>query len=118
MRFSIVGSGAVGGYYGAMLARAGHDVTFIARGAHLQAIRGHGMAVKSPLGDFTVEARAEEVPADAPPADVAIFAVKASSNRGTMSLLGRAIRGGAAALTLQNGVDSVNEVAAAIGERP
>jgi 2-dehydropantoate 2-reductase len=116
MRFSIVGSGAVGGYYGAMLARAGHDVTFIARGPHLQAIRAHGMAVKSPLGDFTVEARAEADPADAPPADVAIFAVKAYSNRDAMPLLARAIRGGAVALTLQNGVDSVNDVAAAIGE--
>lgn len=115
MRFSIVGSGAVGGYYGAKLARAGHDVTFIARGAHLQAIRRHGLAVKSPLGDFTVKARAEDDPANAPPADVVIFTVKAYSNPDALGLLKRAVTGGAVALTLQNGVDSADEVAAAIG---
>ena len=57
MRFAILGSGAVGGYYGAKLARAGHDVTFIARGAHLAAIRERGLEIRSPmLGDFTVRA--------------------------------------------------------------
>ena len=48
MRIAIMGSGAVGGYYGARLALAGHDVTFIARGAHLEAIRARGLHVKSP----------------------------------------------------------------------
>ena len=70
MKFAILGSGAVGGYYGAKLARAGHDVTFIARGAHLDAIRRDGLLVKSPLGDFTVQARAESDPADAPAAQL------------------------------------------------
>jgi len=64
MRFAIMGSGAVGGYYGARLAHAGHDVTFIARGAHLDAIRAGGLQVRSPaLGDFVVRARAEQDPA-------------------------------------------------------
>ena len=59
MRIAVLGSGAVGGYYGAKLARAGHDVTFIARGAHLRAIRERGLEVRSPmLGDFTVQAQA------------------------------------------------------------
>ena len=58
MRFAIVGSGAVGGYYGALLARAGHEVAFIARGAHLEAIRARGLAVRGPLGDFVVRAQA------------------------------------------------------------
>ena len=71
MRFSIVGSGAVGGYYGAKLAHAGHEVTFIARGDHLRAIRDRGLTVKSGLGDFTVRARAEDRPENVPPADVA-----------------------------------------------
>ena len=54
MKFAILGSGAVGGYFGARLARAGQDVTFIARGAHLEAIRAKGLEVKSAkLGDFT-----------------------------------------------------------------
>lgn len=115
MRFAIVGSGAVGGYYGAKLARAGADVTFIARGAHLAAIRSHGLSIKSPLGDFEVNARAEEDPARVPPVDVAIFAVKAYSNAEAIPLLKAIVRDNAVALTMQNGVDSVDEIAAAIG---
>jgi 2-dehydropantoate 2-reductase len=117
MRFTIVGSGAVGGYYGAKLARAGHDVTFIARGAHLEAMRRDGLSVKSPLGDFSVRAKAESDPADAPAADVVIYAVKAYSNPEALGLLARAVRGDAVALTLQNGVDSVDELATTLGER-
>ena len=64
MKIAILGSGAVGGYYGARLALAGHDVTFIARGAHLAAIRARGLEVRSPsLGDFTVRAGDEHKPA-------------------------------------------------------
>jgi len=115
MRFAIIGSGAVGGYYGAKLAQAGHDVTFIARGAHLAAMRERGLAIKSPLGDFVVRARAEEDPTRVPPVDVAIFAVKAYSNAGALPLLGAAAGGDAVVLTLQNGVDSVDEVSAVVG---
>jgi 2-dehydropantoate 2-reductase len=117
MRFTIVGSGAVGGYYGAKLARAGHDVTFIARGAHLDAMRRDGLSVKSPLGDFSVRARAESDPSNAPAADVVIYAVKAYSNPEALDVLARSVRGDAAALTLQNGVDSADELAAVLGER-
>src|SRR6185503_16373620 len=71
MRFAILGSGAVGGYYGARLARAGHDVTFIARGAHLAAIRSRGLEIRSPMtGDFIVHARAEEDTSQVGPVDV------------------------------------------------
>jgi 2-dehydropantoate 2-reductase len=115
VRFAIVGSGAVGGYYGARLARTGHEVTFIARGAHLAAIRERGLTIRSPLGDFTVRARAEEDPAHVPPVDLAIFAVKAYSNHVALPLLKGVTRGPAVALTLQNGVDSADEVAAAVG---
>jgi 2-dehydropantoate 2-reductase len=115
MRFAIVGSGAVGGYYGAKLARAGHDVTFIARGAHLAAIRARGLSIKSPLGDFVANAGAEEDPARVPPVDVAVFAVKAYSNRDALPILKAVVRDQAVALTLQNGVDSVDEVAATVG---
>ncbi|MDQ3438966.1 MAG: 2-dehydropantoate 2-reductase, partial [Planctomycetota bacterium] len=60
MRFAIVGSGAVGGYFGAKLARSGQDVTFIARGGHLAAIRQRGLQVQSAkLGDFVVRAATE-----------------------------------------------------------
>ena len=52
MRFVVAGAGAVGGYLGARLTRAGHDVTLIARGPHLAAIQERGVRVKSPEGDF------------------------------------------------------------------
>jgi 2-dehydropantoate 2-reductase len=115
MKFAIVGSGAVGGYYGAKLARAGHDVTFIARGAHLAAIRERGLAIKSPLGDFVVKARAEEHAAQVPPVDVAIFTVKAYSNHDALPILKALVGEGTTALTLQNGVESVDEIAALVG---
>src|SRR5687767_7051717 len=111
MRFCIVGSGAVGGYYGAKLARAGHDVTFIARGAHLAAMRERGLTIKSTLGDFTVPARAEERADQVPAVDVAIVAVKTYSNREALPPVQAIVRDRGVALTLQNGVDSVEEVA-------
>jgi 2-dehydropantoate 2-reductase len=118
MRFCIVGAGAVGGYFGAKLARAGHDVIFIARGAHLEAMRHRGLLVKGPRGDFTVKATVEERASAVGAVDVAVFAVKSYSNPDALPVLQQVIeRGGttAAALTLQNGVDSVDQVANAVG---
>jgi 2-dehydropantoate 2-reductase len=117
MRFAIVGSGAVGGYFGARLAESGQDVTFIARGAHLAAIRANGLRVRSPkLGDFTVRARAEEETTKIGLVDVALFAVKAYDNTSALPLLAPLVGPETVVLTLQNGVDSVDEVAAAVGE--
>ena len=62
MRFAILGSGAVGGYFGARLWHAGHDVTFIARGAHLDTLREQGLDVRSPLGDVRATAAADLTP--------------------------------------------------------
>ena len=117
MRFSILGSGAVGGYYGAKLSRAGHDVTFVARGAHLGAIREHGLLVRSPsLGDFTVKARAEDNTSKIGPVDVVIVAVKAYDNAQAFSLIPPMLGPDSSVLTLQNGVDSAYELAALVGE--
>lgn len=55
MKIAIIGSGGVGGYFGANLFQAGYDVTFIARGEHLKAIQDNGLIIKSILGDFKVE---------------------------------------------------------------
>jgi 2-dehydropantoate 2-reductase len=119
MRIAILGSGAVGGYYGAKLARAGHDVTFIARGAHLAAIRERGLEVRSPmLGDFTVRARAEEDTARVGPVDVVMVAVKAYDNPTALPMLRPLVGPSTTVLTLQNGVDSAGEVAAITGEGP
>ena len=119
MRFSIFGSGAVGGYYGAKLARAGHDVTFIARGAHLAAMQERGLEIRSPvLGDFTVRARAEEDPGRVGPVDVVIVAVKAYDNASALPRIAPMIGPDTTILPLQNGVDSAAELAAQFGEAP
>jgi len=117
MRFAILGSGAVGGYYGARLARAGHDVTFVARGAHLAAIRERGLVIRSPaLGDFTVRARAEEDTARVGPVDVVILAVKAYDNASALPIVRPMLGEHSTVLTLQNGIDSVDALASVVGE--
>ena len=117
MKFAILGSGAVGGYYGAKLARAGHDVTFVARGAHLEAIREQGLSIKSAvLGDFSVRARAEQDTSRVGPVDVVVFAVKTYDNPTALPLIAPMLGDSTTVLTIQNGVDSPVEVAAAVGE--
>jgi 2-dehydropantoate 2-reductase len=116
MRFAILGSGAVGGYFGAKLAKAGQDVTFIARGAHLEAIRHRGLEVRSAkLGDFTVRAAAESDTTRVGPVDVAMVSVKAYDNATALPMLTPMIGPQTTVLTLQNGVDSVDECAAIAG---
>jgi 2-dehydropantoate 2-reductase len=117
MKIAILGSGAVGGYYGARLARAGHDVTFIARGAHLAAIRARGLEIRSPaLGDFIARGAAEEDTSKIGQVDLVLFAVKTYDNAAALPLLAPMLGPSTAVLTVQNGVDSPGEVAAAIGE--
>jgi 2-dehydropantoate 2-reductase len=117
MRIAVMGSGAVGGYYGARLALAGHEVTFIARGRHLDAIRAQGLQVRSAaLGDFTARARAEQDTARVGPVDLVLFAVKAYDNPTAIPALIPLLGPTSAVLTLQNGVDSVSALAAAVGE--
>jgi 2-dehydropantoate 2-reductase len=116
MRFAILGSGAVGGYFGAKLARAGQDVTFIARGAHLDAIRARGLQVRSAqLGDFVARAAAEADPARIGPVDVVIVAVKAYDNDAAYPLIAPLLGAETAVLTLQNGVDNVDQLARLVG---
>lgn len=115
MRIAVVGSGAVGGYYGARLARAGHRVTFIARGAHLRAIRERGLLVWSPLGDFLVRAPAESDLARVGVVDLVLLAVKTYDNDTVLPQLASLCGPGTIVLTLQNGVDSPEEVAAHVG---
>ena len=114
---AILGSGAVGGYYGAKLARAGCRVTFLARGAHLAAMRECGLEIRSPLGDFTVAAEATDDPASVGRVDVVFFAVKAYDNLSALPMLLPLVGEQTLVLTLQNGVDSSDEVAAVVGER-
>jgi len=117
MRFAILGSGAVGGYFGARLARAGQDVAFVARGAHLEAIRSLGLAVRSvALGDFIVRAQADHDTAAIGPVDVVLVTVKTYDNPTALPMLAPLMGPSTVVLTLQNGVDSTDQVAAACGE--
>jgi 2-dehydropantoate 2-reductase len=117
MKFCFVGAGAVGGYYAALLARAGHDVAVLARGAHLDAIRQGGLRVRSTaVGDFTATVAAESDPGRLGAADVAILTVKTYDNDTALPALRQIARPTTVVLTLQNGVDSADQVAGVIGE--
>src|SRR4029450_784632 len=117
MHFAIIGAGAVGGYYGALLARSGQDVSFVARGAHLEAIRAHGLKIESgAVGDFVANVRAESDPARIGHADVVIIAVKTYDNDTAIPLALPMTGPETTVLTIQNGVDSAEDVARVVGE--
>jgi 2-dehydropantoate 2-reductase len=116
MRFVFIGAGAVGGFYGALLARKGHEVSFVARGAHRDAIARDGLRVDGPLGDFTVEVRAEADPARLGHTDVVVLAVKTYDNATAIPMIRPLMGPGTVVLSLQNGVDSAEQIAASVGE--
>jgi 2-dehydropantoate 2-reductase len=116
MKIAVVGAGAVGGYYGALLSRAGADVSFVARGAHRDAIRANGLRIIGVQGDFTVKVAAEDDPARIGPVDVVILTVKTYDNASAFPLIKPMMREGTAVLTLQNGVDSAEELAKVVGK--
>lgn len=118
MRIAIVGTGAVGGYFGGRLARAGHDVTFIARGADLQAMRAHGLQVESPLGDFVVDPVAvTQDPAEVGPVDAVILGVKAWQVREAARQARPLIGPATLVLPLQNGIEAVGLLVEELGAR-
>jgi 2-dehydropantoate 2-reductase len=115
MRIAVIGAGAVGGYYGAMLARAGHDVTLIARGAHLVAIRERGLTVRASRGDFTVHPNASDSPQKVGPVGLVLLAVKTYDNDTALPMLRPLTAPGTMVLTVQNGVDSPSQAAEIVG---
>ena len=111
MRIAIVGAGGVGGYFGARLAAAGADVSFVARGAHLEAMRTNGLRVESPKGDVHLpRVTAVENPADIGPVDVVLFAVKLYDAEAAAALLPPLVGPSTIVIPLQNGVDAVDMV--------
>jgi len=76
MRIAVMGAGGVGGYFGGLLAMAGEDIWFIARGAHLRAMQRTGLTVKSVAGDFAVPVQAAADPREAESIDLILFCVK------------------------------------------
>jgi 2-dehydropantoate 2-reductase len=117
VKLLVVGAGAVGGYYGAMLARAGHDVTFVARGEHGSRIREDGLIVDTPDGEMIVEAETLEDVREAHGlgADVVLVAVKSWSLAEVAEGCGAALSDDGFAIPLLNGLDSEAELASVIG---
>lgn len=116
MKFAIMGTGGIGGYYGGLLARTGQDVTFVARGTHLQAIRKKGLIVKSVHGDFTLfPARATDNPSEAGIADVIIFATKTYQTDEAAPLIKPMVGPNTVVVSLQNGIDSADRIGAVVG---
>jgi len=117
MRVLIYGTGAIGGYFGARLAQAGHSVCFLARGANLQSIREGGLRIESPKGDYRVwPIDVRENIAGLDPVDAIILGVKAwqvlEAAKAVRPLIGPATK----VLTLQNGIEAPFQVAEQLGE--
>ena len=107
MKIAILGSGAIGGYFGARLAAAGEDVAFIARGRQLAAMREGGLDLRSPRGDLRLDVlRATDDPASIGPVDVVLFAVKLWSTEEAASQLAPLVGRDTAVISLQNGVEA------------
>jgi 2-dehydropantoate 2-reductase len=116
MHIAIMGSGGVGGYYGGLLAAAGQEVTFIARGAHLQAIRDKGLEVKSVHGDFTVSpAKVTDRPVEIGPVELVLIATKTYHTDEAAQAVKPLIGADTAVVSLQNGIDAAERIGSAVG---
>ena len=108
MKIAIVGAGGVGGYFGARLAAAGADVTFIARGAHLQAMQEKGLRVRSALGDLHLQpVKAVSDPAGVGPVDLVIIGVKLWSTEEAVEAAKPLLGPRTGVVSFQNGVDAI-----------
>jgi 2-dehydropantoate 2-reductase len=116
MKIAIIGTGGVGGYFGGKLAKAGFDVTFLARGEHLLAIQQRGLAVKSILGDFKIDPVKVTDRIDAIGlTDLVILGVKAWQVKDISKELSTIIKKDTTVMPLQNGVMAANELMENIG---
>ena len=116
MRIVIMGAGGLGGYFGARLAAAGNDVAFIARGAHLTAIREHGLRVESALGNLHLrDVAATDDPGTLSPADVVMIAVKLWDTEAAAEAVRPLVRPGTAVVSFQNGVSKDDVLTSILG---
>jgi 2-dehydropantoate 2-reductase len=118
MRIAVVGAGGVGGAFGAALAKAGADVTFIARGAHLAAMKSKGLKVESPRGDtHLVPTQATDDPKSVGPVDVVLFCVKLWDVESAGAAIKPMVGKDTAVIPLQNGVDAAERLAPILGKQ-
>lgn len=117
MRVAVFGAGGVGGYFGGRLAQAGESVVFIARGAHLQAMRSEGLRVDSPAGDFHIaRAEATDDPSSAGRVDAVVVCVKAWQVREAAAMMIPMLGPASFVVPLQNGVEAADQLAALVGK--
>ena len=110
MRLAILGAGGVGGYFGALLARAGHDVVLYARGANLAAIRSNGITIRDANGEFTVPIGSTNDPDELSGAEFAIVAVKSYSLAEIAPVARKLALAGTTVLPLLNGVEAADDL--------
>src|SRR5216684_2619987 len=110
-----MGAGAVGCYYGGMLARAGHDVTLIARAQHVDAVQKRGLRLETKAFDSSFPMQASEEARGARGAKLVLFSVKSTDTERAGAALAPHVEPGAVVLSLQNGVDNAERLAAALG---
>jgi 2-dehydropantoate 2-reductase len=116
MRIAVVGAGGVGGYFGGRLAAAGAEVAFLARGAHLDAMRARGLRIESPKGNVHLpRVQAERDPAAIGHADVVFFAVKLYDTESALAMLPPLVGPGTLVVGFQNGVETVGTLTRAVG---
>lgn len=119
MKIAVFGTGAVGGYFGGRLAEAGQDVTFIARGTHLAAMRETGLHVTSIKGDFVIHpAQATDNPAEVGVVDVVLVAVKTWQVDEAAHTIQPMVGPDTMVVPLQNGVEAAGQLQAVLGEKP
>ena len=116
MKIVVFGTGGVGGYFGARLAASGADVRFIARGAHLAAMRAHGLRVESSLGNIELKSvKASDDPKSAGPVDLVMIGVKLWDTEVAARAIESTVGPGTAVVSFQNGVDAVDILLKAFG---
>lgn len=119
MKIVVMAAGAVGGYFGARLAATGEEVHFIARGAHLEAIKQSGLHLKSLLGDVHIEnTRVSDEPAAIGAADVVLFAVKLWDTEAAGNACKALLGDNTTIIMLQNGIDGVARLTPVLGSDP
>jgi len=114
-RVAVMGAGAVGCYYGAVLARAGHEVTLIGRPQHVQAVQRSGLRLQTIDSDRHIQLRASTEPDAVRGAELVLFSVKSTDTEAAGKALAPHLERDAAILTLQNGVDNAERLAATLG---
>ncbi|HET8523570.1 MAG TPA: 2-dehydropantoate 2-reductase [Thermomicrobiales bacterium] len=118
MRVAVMGAGALGGFYGGLMARAGEDVTFIARGKTLEALRDHGLTVKSRLkGDFTIPVTATNDANSLGAVDLVFFSVKSYDLDTAVQAIKPLVGPETMVLSVQNGIDNEQRIGKIVGDQ-